>query len=61
LFLRNPWLAGLIGALMGWTYEYLMLRNWYPSFGTLIYAGIHSLVVGGIVGGITVIAKPKWL
>ncbi len=60
-FLKNPWLAGLVGAVIGWICAYVILRNWYPSSGTLVYAVIHSMVVGGVVGGITVIAKPTWL
>lgn len=59
--LRNPWAAVLVGCVLGWFCGYLLLVSWSHSSGSLVYIGIHSIVVGGVVGGVTVIAKPKWL
>lgn len=59
--LRNPWVAGLAGCVLGWCCGYLLLVSWSHSLGSLVYIVIHSIFVGGIVGGVTVIAKPKWL
>ena len=59
--LRNPWAATLAGCLLGWCCGYLLLVSWSHSSGSVVYIVIHSTVVGGVVGGVTVIAKPKWL
>jgi hypothetical protein len=61
VLLRNPWLAGVLGALMGSLCAYLILTNWYPSSGALVYLVIHCTFVGAVVGSIVVVAKPKWL
>ena len=60
-FLKNPWLAGLIGTLIGWVCSYVILTSWYPTFGGLIYVVIVCMVVGGLTGSVAVSAKPKWL
>jgi hypothetical protein len=60
-FLKNPWLAALIGAVIGWLCAYLTVSTWYSTFGSLIYVVIVSMVVGGITGSASVSAKPKWL
>jgi hypothetical protein len=60
-FLNNPWLAAPVGAVIGWFGGFLILIYWYSSYGTVIYVGIHSMAVGGVVGAVTVLARPKWL
>jgi hypothetical protein len=60
-FLKNPWLGGMAGTVMGWLCGYVILRNWYPSSGSLIYVVMLCMVVGAVVGSATVMAKPKWL
>ena len=60
-FLKNPWLAGLMGTLIGWACGYLILRSWYSTFGSVIYVVIVCMVVGGLTGSIAVSAKPRWL
>ena len=60
-FLKNPWIAALLGAIMGWFCGYLILRTWYPTFGSLIYVVIVCMVVGGVTGTASVSARPKWL
>lgn len=59
--LKNPWLAALVGAIIGWFCSYLILTVWYPTFGSLIYVVMVCMVVGGVTGSVTVSAKPKWL
>ena len=59
--LTNPWLAGGLGMLLGWAFAFFILLRWYPTVGSLIYVVIVCMVVGGITGGVAVIAKPKWL
>ena len=61
VFLKNPWLAALAGAIFGWGCGYLILRTWYPTFGSLIYVVTVCMVVGGVTGSAAVSAKPKWL
>lgn len=58
---RNPWLAAFVGAVIGWFCSYLILTAWHPTFGSLIYVVMVCVVVGGVTGGVAVIAKPKWL
>ena len=60
-FLKNPWLAALLGTIMGWFCGYLILTNWSPTFGSLIYVVMVCMVVGGVTGSASVSAKPKWL
>jgi hypothetical protein len=60
-FLKNPWLGGVAGTVMGWLFGYVILRNRHPSSGSLIYIVMLCMVVGGVVGSTTVAAKPKWL
>jgi len=59
--LRNPWLAAGVGMLIGWSFAFFILLRWYPTVGSLIYVVIVCMVVGGITGGVAVIAKPRWL
>ena len=59
--LKNPWLAALVGATIGWFCGYLILTAWYPTFGSLIYVVTVCMVVGGVTGSVAVSAKPKWL
>lgn len=59
--LKNPWLAALVGASIGWFCGYLILTVWNPTFGGLLYVVTVCMVVGGVTGGVAVIAKPKWL
>jgi hypothetical protein len=59
--LKDHWIGGAVGTLMGSLCGYVILRNWYPSSGSLIYVEALCMVVGAVVGTITVIAKPKWL
>jgi hypothetical protein len=59
--LKNPWLAALVGAIIGWFCGYLILTAWYPTFGSLIYVVMVCMVVGGLTGSVAVSAKPKWL
>ena len=60
-FLRNPWIAGGVGILIGWSFAFFILLRWYPTIGSLIYFVTVCMVVGAITGGVAVIAKPKWL
>jgi hypothetical protein len=60
-FLKNPWLAALVGAIIGWFCGYLILTTWYPTLGSLIYVVVVCMVVGGITGSAAVNARPKWL
>jgi len=60
-FLKNPWLAALLGAIMGWFCGYLLLTNWSPTFGSLLYVVMVCMVVGGVTGSASVSARPKWL
>lgn len=59
--LRSPWFGAAAGAVLGWACGYVILRSWYPSWGSLVYVVMHSMVVGAAVGCVTVMAKPKWL
>lgn len=59
--LKNPWLAGLAGTLIGCVCGYLILTTWYSTFGSLVYVVIVCMVVGGLTGSVAVAAKPKWL
>jgi hypothetical protein len=59
--LKNPWAAVPLGAIIGWLCGYVVLICWHPSIGTIEYVGLHSMFVGGLVGIVTVLAKPKWL
>ena len=59
--LKNPWVAGALGTLIGWLFAYFIFSNWYPTVGSLIYFFVVCMVVGGITAGVAVIAKPKWL
>ena len=59
--LKNPWFAAFVGAIIGWFCGYLILTVWNPTFGSLIYVVMVCVVVGGVTGGVAVIAKPKWL
>ena len=60
-FLRKPWLAAVLGAIIGWLCGFVVLLYWSSSVGTIIFVGLHAMFVGGLVAFITVIAKPKWL
>ena len=40
---------------------YLIYLYWDYTAEALLYLMIHSVVVGGTVGALTVMAKPKWL
>ena len=60
-FLKNSWLAALLGAIMGWLCGFLILRTWYLTFGSLIYVVMVCMVVGGVTGSASVSARPKWL
>src|ERR1041385_5900670 len=43
-FLKNPWIAGGIGILIGWSFAFLILLRWFPSVGSLIYVVIVCTV-----------------
>ena len=60
-FLKNPWLAALLRAIMGWFCGYLILTTWSQTFGSLIYVVMVCMVVGGVTGSASVSARPKWL
>jgi hypothetical protein len=60
-FLQNPWFAAPFGAVIGWFCGLVILIYWSSSIGTVVYVGLHSMLVGGAVGLVTVIARPKWL
>ena len=60
-FLKNPWLAALLGAAIGWCFAILILERWYPSVGAAVYVVTHAMAVGAVVAAVTVLAKPKWL
>ena len=60
-FLKRPWVAAALGAIFGWICGFIVLLYWHPSVGATVYVGLHSMFVGGVVGAITVLAKPKWL
>lgn len=59
--LKNPWIAGALGTLIGVLFAYFIILNWLPTIGGLIYVVIVCMVVGGVTSGVAVIAKPKWL
>ncbi|OLD26304.1 MAG: hypothetical protein AUJ04_06115 [Acidobacteria bacterium 13_1_40CM_3_55_6] len=59
--LRNGWFAAPVGGVIGWCCGFVVLIYWHPSIGTVVYVGMHSMFVGGLVGLVTVLAKPKWL
>jgi hypothetical protein len=60
-FFKNPWVSCVAGAVIGWFCGYVILRNWYPSSGSLIYVVIVCMVVGAATGSVAAMAKPKWL
>ena len=60
-FLRNPWLAAPLGVILAWCCAILFLLREDQSAGAIVYFGLHSTFVGGIVAVIAVLAKPKWL
>jgi len=60
-FLKNFWVATAAGAVIGALLASLILHNWYPTFGSLLYIVMVCTIVGGITAGVAVIAKPKWL
>jgi hypothetical protein len=59
--LKSPWAAAPLGAIIGWICGFVVLIFWHPSIGTIVYVGLHSMFVGGLVAIVTVLAKPKWL
>jgi len=59
--LRNGWFAAPVGGVIGWCCGFVVLIYWHPSIGTVVYVGMHSMFVGGLVAVVTVLAKPKWL
>ena len=59
--LKNPWLGGTAGTIIGCLCSYVILSNWYPSSGSLVYVVMFCMVMGAAVGSVTVIAQPKWL
>jgi hypothetical protein len=60
-FLKNPWFAAPLGAAVGWCCGFVVLLYWNTALATIVYVGLHSMFVGGIVATVTVLAKPKWL
>jgi len=59
--LKNPALAAICGALLGWICSYLTVGLWYATLGSVVYVVIVSMMVGAAVGAVVVMAKPKWL
>lgn len=59
--IRNPWVGGCVGAILGALFGYTALAYWYFSSEGVMFEVIVSAVVGGVTAGVTVIAKPKWL
>ena len=59
--LTNFWVGATVGAAVGLGIGYLIHLYWDPSAEAFVYLIIHSIFVGGAVGGLAVIAKPKWL
>ncbi len=59
--LRNSRFAAPVGGVIGWCCGFVVLIYWHPSIGTVVYVGMHSMFVGGLVAVVTVLAKPKWL
>ena len=59
--LKNPALAAIGGAFLGWLCSYLTVGLWYATLGSVLYVVIVSMVVGAIAGAVVVMAKPKWL
>jgi hypothetical protein len=59
--LKHPWVAAPVGAIIGWLAGFGVLIYWHPSIGAMVYVGLHSMFVGGLVAIVTVLAKPKWL
>ena len=60
-FLKNPWFAAPLGAAVGWCGGFVVLLYWNTALATIVYVGLHSMFVGGMVATVTVLAKPKWL
>jgi hypothetical protein len=60
-FLRNAWFAAPLGAAIGWCCGFVVLLFWNTTLATIVYVGLHSMFVGGMVAVVTVLAKPKWL
>ena len=60
-FLKNPWLAAPLGAILGCFCSYLILTVWSPTFGSVIYVVMVCTGVGGVTGTAAACAKPKWL
>ena len=60
-FLKNVWFAGGLGAAIGWCCGFVVLLYWNTALATIVYVGLQTMFVGGMVAVITVLAKPKWL
>src|SRR6185369_82095 len=44
--LKHPWVAALLGAIIGWLGGFAVLTYWHPSVGAIVYVGLHSMFVG---------------
>jgi hypothetical protein len=55
------WAAAIVGGLLGFGSANLIHQFWNPSEVSLVYLGIHSVVVGGVTASVASIAKPKWI
>lgn len=60
-FLKNPWSGAAFGAVLGLGSGYLIHQYWYPSLEAYLFSMVHSIILGAVIGSVTVIAKPKWL
>src|SRR4029079_3778521 len=59
--LKNPALAAISGAFLGWLISYLTVDLLYATLGSVLYVVMVSMVVGATAGMVVVMAKPKWL
>lgn len=59
--LTNPWSGAAFGAVLGLGSGYLIHQYWHPSLEAFLFSIVHSVILGAVIGSVTVIAKPKWL
>jgi uncharacterized protein YacL len=59
--LKNAWFAAPLGGAIGWCCGFVVLLCWNSELATIVYVGLHSMFVGGMVAIVTILAKPKWL
>ena len=59
--LKDARVGAIAGAALGLGCGLLVQQFWHPSPEAFVYTMLHSVVVGGAVGAVTMKAEPRWL